>query len=53
MQLLDPLTGQFKFFVWSFLGFLDKGMNNDDALAVQETIEGAPNAGTAMWPQLE
>jgi len=33
LQLLDPLAGQFKFFVRSLLGFLDKGMNNDDAFA--------------------
>ncbi len=45
MQLLDPFAGQLEFFVGSSLGFLDKGMNNDDAFTEQEAIEGSLNAG--------
>jgi len=47
LQLLDPLAGQLQFSVRSLLGLLDKGMNDDEALAEEEAVKGAPNAGAA------
>ena len=53
LQLLDPFAGQLKFFVRSFLGFLDEGMNNDDAFTQQETVEGAANSRAPTRPQFK
>jgi hypothetical protein len=44
LQLLDPFTGQLEIFVGSLLGFLDEGMNDDNAFAKEEAIESAPDA---------